>query len=350
MTSSEPAVPRAGHHAPDRHQAAGEATDPVCGMRVDPPTARHRVSHAGNEYFFCGPRCRERFAAEPERFLGKAEPPPVTQAAAQWTCPMHPEIVRDAPGSCPICGMALEPMVPVGAGGGDNPELADMTRRLWVGGVLSAPLLAIAMLWHSPSTLFIWLQLLLATPVVAWAGAPFFRRGWHSIVNRHLNMFTLVALGTGVAYLYSVLAVLVPGIFPAAFRSPEGGGVPLYFEAAAVITTLVLLGQVLELRARARTSGAIRALLDLAPKHARLVRDDGGEDDVPLESVVPGQRLRVRPGEKVPVDGVVLEGGGAVDEAMLTGEPLPVEKAPGDRVTGATINTTGGFVMRAERV
>src|SRR5579863_7235042 len=342
-----PVPEAAAHHSHHDDAAAGAAIDPVCGMRVEPATARYRTDHAGHQYFFCGARCLDRFTAAPEHFIGGAEPavPPV---AAQWTCPMHPEVVRDGPGSCPICGMALEPMTPT-ASGEENPELADMTRRFWVGLALSAPLLAVAMLWHSASPAAVWLQLLLATPVVVWAGAPFFRRGWESVINRHLNMFTLIALGTGVAYLYSLVAALLPGVFPASFRAPDGG-VPLYFEAAAVITTLVLLGQVLELRARSQTSSAIRALLDLAPKHARLVRDDGGEEDIALEAVVPGRRLRVRPGEKVPVDGVVLDGESAVDEAMITGEPLPVAKAPGDRVTGATVNATGSFVMRAERV
>ena len=262
---------------------------------------------------------------------------------AEWTCPMHPEIMRDAPGSCPICGMALEPVTP-SAAVQDNPELADMTRRFWVTAALALPLLVIAMAGGA-----VWLQLVLATPAVVWGGAPFFARGWESLKNRSLNMFTLIALGTGVAYLYSLVAALAPGIFPASFRMSDGG-VPLYFEAAAVITTLVLLGQVLELRARAATGGAIRALLDLAPKRARLIRDDGGEEDIALDAVVAGQRLRVRPGEKVPVDGVVLDGRSAVDESMISGEPLPVGKVPGDRLTGATVNGTGSLVMRAERV
>ena len=270
---------------------------------------------------------------------------------------MHPQIVRKEPGNCPICGMALEPMTPI-AGDTVSPELRDMTRRFWVGVALSVPLLAIAMAEHfnkaaldsliSPR-LLVWVQLILGTPVVLWGGWPFFQRGWASIVNRRLNMFTLIALGTGVAYVYSLVAALAPGIFPASFRDPDGQ-VPLYFEAAAVIVTLVLLGQVLELRARSQTSSAIRALLDLAPKRARRLRDDGSDEDVPLEDVVPGDRLRVRPGEKVPVDGVVLEGHSAVDESMITGEPLPAEKTAGDKVTGATVNTTGSFVMRAERV
>jgi P-type Cu+ transporter len=270
---------------------------------------------------------------------------------------MHPQIVRNAPGSCPICGMALEPMTPA-AGEAPNPELRDMTRRFWVGVALSLPLLGIVMAGHfdkaaldaliSPR-LAVWVQLILATPAVLWGGWPFFQRGGASVVNGRLNMFTLIALGTGVAYCYSLVAALAPGVFPASFRTPDGE-VPLYFEAAAVIVTLVLLGQVLELRARSQTSSAIRALLDLAPKRARRLREDGGDEDIPLEAVVPGDRLRVRPGEKVPVDGVVLEGHSAVDEAMITGEPVPVEKNADDKVTGATVNGTGSFVMRAERV
>jgi Cu+-exporting ATPase len=244
--------------------------------------------------------------------------------------------------------MGLEPLIPT-AGADANPERLDMTRRFWVAAALSVPLVAMAMLWHSAAPVAVWSQLVLASPAVLWAGAPFFRRGWESIKSRRLNMFTLIALGTGIAYLYSLVAALVPGIFPVSFRDPAGG-VPLYFEAAAVITTLVLLGQVLELHARSQTNSAIRALLDLAPKRARRVRDDGSEEDIALEAVIPGERLRVRPGEKVPVDGIVLDGHSAVDESMITGEPLPVEKAPGDTVTGATLNTTGSFVMCAERV
>jgi Cu+-exporting ATPase len=283
-------------------------------------------------------------------------PPPVA-GEVLWTCPMHPQIVRREPGNCPICGMALEPMTPT-AGETASAELRDMTRRFWVGVALSVPLLAIAMAEHfnkaaldaliSPR-LLVWVQLILGTPAVLWGGWPFFQRGWASIVSRRLNMFTLIALGTGVAYVYSLVAALAPGIFPASFRDVDGQ-VPLYFEAAAVIVTLVLLGQVLELRARSQTSSAIRALLDLAPKRARRLRADGSDEDIPLEEVIPGDRLRVRPGEKVPVDGVVLEGRSAVDESMITGEPVPAEKNPGDKVTGATVNTTGSFVMRAERV
>jgi len=274
----------------------------------------------------------------------------------EYVCPMHPQIVRDAPGSCPICGMALEPRTVTGDE--ENAELKDMTRRFWVSVALSVPLLAFVMgdmlpgqpLRHALSgRLMAWLQLVLATPVVLWGGWPFFARGWASIVNRSLNMFTLIALGTGTAYVYSVVAALAPGMFPESFRT-HGGEVELYFEAAAIITTLVLLGQVIELRARSRTSSAIKALLGLTPKTARRLRDDGGEEDVSLDEVRPGDRLRVRPGERVPVDGVFLEGTSAVDESMVTGEPIPVEKAPGSRVTGGTVNGPGGFVMRAERV
>src|SRR5439155_5102373 len=274
----------------------------------------------------------------------------------EYVCPMHPQIVRDAPGSCPICGMALEPRTVTGDE--ENAELTDMTRRFWVSVALSVPLLVLVMgdmlpgqpLRHALSgRLMAWLQLVLATPVVLWGGWPFFVRGWASIVNRSLNMFTLIALGTGTAYVYSVVAALAPGMFPESFRT-HGGEVELYFEAAAIITTLVLLGQVIELRARSRTSSAIKALLGLTPKTARRLRDDGGEEDVSLDEVRPGDRLRVRPGERVPVDGVVLEGTSAVDESMVTGEPIPVEKAPGSRVTGGTVNGSGGFVMRAERV
>jgi Cu+-exporting ATPase len=294
---------------------------------------------------------------EPARYLTPAGPEPTHPSAeggVLWTCPMHPQIQRAGPGSCPICGMALEPMTPTG-GEAANPELRDMTRRFWVCVALSLPLVAVAMEedFADPALLApraaVWLQFLLATPAVLWGGWPFFRRGWASIVGRRLNMFTLIALGTGVAYAYSLVAALAPGVFPPSFRTPAGE-VPVYFEPAAVIVTLVLLGQVLELRARTQASSAIRALLDLAPKHARLVRDDGSEIDVPLDGVVGGNHLRVRPGDKVPVDGVVLEGRSAADESMITGEPVPVEKMPGDKVTGGTLNTTGTFVMRAERV
>jgi len=321
------------------------AIDPVCGMTVDPAAARYHADHAGHRYFFCGTHCNERFVADPARFLTRQ--PETQTGAGQWTCPMHPEIVQDKPGSCPICGMALEPMVPSASDAAD-PELHEMQHRLWLGAALALPLLVIGMADLTfPGV--VWVQLALATPVVAWGGAPFFRRGWQSLKNRRLNMFSLIALGTGVAYGYSLVGAVAPGIFPAPFHTMDGS-VPLYFEAAAVIITLVLLGQVLELRARAATGGAIRALLDLAPREARIVRDDGSEADIELEAIVPGDRLRVRPGEKIPVDGVIAEGASTVDESMLTGEPLPVEKHIGDRVTGATLNQSGGLVMRAERV
>jgi len=350
MTSAEPVIA----HRDETTQNA--ATDPVCGMSVDPAAACHRTEHDGHEYVFCGARCRERFTADPGRYLNpapaEAEPAP---AGSSWTCPMHPEIVRDAPGSCPICGMALEPTSP-SAAATENPELRDMTRRFWVAVALALPVAAIAMAGDVPalaviagSPLSVWYQLALATPVVLWAGWPFFARGWASVRSGRLNMFTLIALGTGIAYLYSLVAALAPGLFPASFRDAHGD-IPVYFEAAAVIVALVLLGQVLELRARERTGGAIRALLDLAPKQAHRLRGDGAEEDVPLDRVAPGDRLRVRPGEKVPVDGSVLDGRSSVDESMLTGEPLPVEKSAGDPVTGGTINATGSFVMRAERV
>jgi len=346
--------------SPQRHRPSSAERDPVCGMIVDAAKAKHRAEHAGDSFFFCSAKCREKFVAEPERYVvGPQGRSPTAAAAGEllWTCPMHPQIVRKEPGNCPICGMALEPMTPA-TGETESPELRDMTRRFWVGVALSLPLLAIAMAEHfnKPALdaliaprLLVWMQLILGTPAVLWGGWPFFERGWASIVSRRLNMFTLIALGTGVAYFYSLVAALAPGIFPASFRDVDGQ-VPLYFEAAAVIVTLVLLGQVLELRARSQTSSAIRALLDLAPKRARRLRDDGTDEDIPLEEVIPGDRLRVRPGEKVPVDGVVLEGRSAVDESMITGEPVPAEKNPGDKVTGATVNTTGSFVMRAERV
>jgi len=310
-------------------------------------TARHRTSHGGRDYFFCSTRCKERFSADPAAFLAPKPALTVPAGSGQWTCPMHPEIVQPAPGSCPICGMALEPMLP-SAETGPDPELRAMTNRLWLGAALSVPLLVIGMFGISfPGV--VWLQLALATPVVLWGGWPFFARGWESVKSRHLNMFTLIALGTSIAYLDSLGAALAPDIFPATFRTMNGGP-PLYFEAASVIVTLVLVGQVLELRARALTGGAIRALLDLAPRTARRLTDAGGERDVPLDEVAVGDQLRVRPGEKVPVDGIVTEGGSTVDESMLTGEPMPVSKGVGDPVTGGTINNAGSFVMRAEKI
>jgi len=331
---------------------AASHVDPVCGMKVAEDTP-HRLEHAGETYRFCNPRCLERFRSDPAAFLTPTAeaPPPAAAPGRRFTCPMHPEIVRDAPGSCPLCGMALEPME-ISAEEEESAELVDMRRRFAISAVLTLPLFAIAMseMWlplHGRG--FVWLQLALATPVVLWGGWPFFERGWVSLVSRRLNMFTLIALGTGAAWAYSVLAALAPGLFPAAFRG-HGGEVAVYFEAAAVIVTLVLLGQVLELRARSRTGAAIRALLGLAPKTARRIDAGGDEADVPLDTVVAGDRLRIRPGEKVPVDGVVLEGHSAVDESMLTGEPLPVEKGTGDRVVGATVNQTGSLVIRAEKV
>ena len=338
--------------------AAGpdQVVDPVCCMRVptDAPLRAGAV-HVCPMH----PEVRQaQPGACPKCGMGlEPETPAAPASMVEWTCPMHPEIVRNAPGSCPICGMALEPRT-VQLAEQENPELTDMRRRLWVSVALSAPLMAIAMLHVLPfawthrltmSPLRPWLELLLATPVVLWAGSPFFERGYRSVVNRSLNMFTLIALGVGVAYGYSVVATALPGIFPATLRN-AAGQVGVYFEAAAVIVTLVLVGQVLELRARSRTGAALRALLGLAPKTARRMRDNGSEEDVPLDQILAGDRLRVRPGEKVPVDGVVLEGRSSVDESMLTGEPIPVEKQPGAKVIGATVNGTGTLVMRAERV
>src|SRR6266850_2432983 len=338
-------------------------TDPVCGMQVDPSAAAARVTHEGREFFFCTPTCRNKFVADPTKYSRPANGGPTltpatrTPAGTEYTCPMHPEIVRNGPGTCPICGMALEPRT-VTLEGEENLELRDMSRRFRVSALLAAPILFLAIADMIPggpvghlisARAVIWLELMLATPVVLWGGWPFFERGWQSIVNRSPNMFTLISLGVGTAYVYSVTATLFPGLFPDSFRG-HAGEVPVYFEAAAIITVLVLLGQVLELRARSQTSGAIKALLGLAPKTARVVGDDGRESDVPLDQVKPGDRLRVRPGEKIPVDGVVLEGHSSVDESMVTGEPIPVEKEPGSRVTGGTVNGTGGFVMRADRV
>ncbi len=340
--------------APDQYLTA---TDPVCGMEVDRASAEHFARHEGQAFYFCSERCLKKFEAEPAKYLGDRPAPEPMPAGTEWTCPMHPEIVRDKPGSCPLCGMALEPMgVPTGEEG-PNPELIDFTRRFWVSAVLSLPLLVITMgpmlglpvrAWLGERTA-VWLEFVLATPVVLWAAIPFFHRGWESIVNRSPNMWTLISIGVGAAYIYSVVATLFPGIFPHQFRG-HGGSVPVYFEAAAVITALVFLGQVLELRARERTGSAIRALLDLAPKTARRIADDGSETDVPLDEVASGDRLRVRPGDSVPVDGIVVEGRSSIDESMITGEPVPVEKAEGDTVTGGTLNKNGSLVIRAERV
>jgi Cu+-exporting ATPase len=416
----------------DRVQASAPAIDPVCGMTVDPATAKHKIQHAGKPYYFCCAHCLQKFSAAPEQYSAGASMPklampmvqigkpkaegagliqlgmptpaapakshapvdqrsraaqnpyvcpmcpemrqngpgacpkcgmalepemPVATTKTEYTCPMHPEIVRTEPGACPICGMALEPRT-VTAAEEENPELRDMSRRFWISLALTVPLLVIAMGsmrpgmrlhdYISPRGLA-WLELLLASPVVLWGGWPFFQRGWASVVNRSSNMFTLIAIGTGAAYLYSLVATIFPGIFPTSVRG-MGGQPEVYFEAAAAITSLVLLGQVLELRARSRTGAAIRALLDLSPRMARHLRADGTEQDVGLDQVQAGDQLRVRPGEKVPVDGVVLEGTSSIDEAMITGESVPVQKAPGARVIGATVNGTGSFIMRAERV
>jgi Cu+-exporting ATPase len=331
--------------------------DPVCGMTVDPHKTPHRQQHSGRTYYFCSAGCRDKFAADPAKYLAPAgtESAPAVPAGTIYTCPMHPQIRQVGPGVCPICGMALEPEV-ASADATPNPELADMTRRFWIALVLALPVVALEMGGHLTSLHMLldetWsnrLQFLFATPAVLWAGWPFFVRGWQSLVTRNLNMFTLIAMGTGVAWLYSVVALLLPGLFPPAFRSPDGA-VAVYFEAAAVITVLVLLGQVLELRAREQTSGAIRALLDLAPKTARRLRADGSDEEVSLDAIAVGDRLRVRPGEKIPVDGELLEGRSAVDESMVTGESMPVTKEVDAKVIAGTLNTTGSFVMRADKV
>ena len=376
-----------------------QVIDPVCGMSVNKETAAGSFEHKDQKYFFCSNHCLEQFRTNPDRFLKQSTPQareefeysatakadytcpmhpeireaqlgscpkcgmalepvsvPAPSTKVEYTCPMHPEIARDKPGNCPICGMALEPRT-VTLEDEESPELVDMTRRFWISVVLTVPLFLLAMSDYLPGHPLEriismqtkgWIELVLATPVVLWGGWPFFVRGWQSVVNRSLNMFTLIGLGVAVAYAYSVIAKLLPGIFPESFR--EEGVVPVYFEAAAVITTLVLLGQVLELKARSRTGAAIKALLGLAPKTARRIREDGTEEDVPLDEVHPGDRLRVRPGEKIPVDGVVIEGSSSIDESMVTGESIPVEKHAGDRVIGATVNGTGSFVMQAERV
>lgn len=353
----------------DHTHDGGKAIDPVCGMTVDKSAPAGSVEFEGHIYFFCSKHCVEKFRANPKLYLappvrplthiGITHAPMAGQpavAAREYTCPMHPEIARDRPGSCPICGMALEPRTITSAEEA-NPELTDMTRRFWVSVCLTLPIFLIGMNDLLPGRPFArlasmnvlgWSQFVLATPVVLWGGWPFFVRAWHSLINRSPNMFTLIGLGVAVAYLYSFIAKIAPGIFPDSFK--EGSVVPVYFEAAAVITTLVLLGQVLELKARSRTGAAIRALLDLAPKTARRIRPDGNDEDLPLDQVQVSDRLRVRPGEKVPVDGRVIEGVSFVDESMVTGEPVPVEKREGDAVIGATVNTTGSFVMIAERV
>ena len=348
-----------GHrHEPDAGGSAPAelAKDPVCGMNVDPRTAKHTAEHEGRTHYFCSAGCRSKFVTSPARYLS-AQPSPTepVPADAIYTCPMHPEVRKVGPGACPICGMALDPLE-VGSTAGPNPELADMTRRFWIGLALTLPVFLLDMAGHlfdlhtliSQQTAN-WVQLALATPVVLWAGWPFFERGWASLQTRNLNMFTLIAMGTGVAWGYSLMATLLPGLFPDTLRGHDGA-VPVYFEAAAVITVLVLLGQVLELTAREQTSGAIRALLDLAPKHARRIAADGRDEEVGLEVVAVGDRLRVRPGESVPVDGGVLEGRSTIDESMVTGEPMPVAKTAGDKVTGGTMNQSGSFVMRADKV
>jgi Cu+-exporting ATPase len=333
--------------------ATAPAIDPVCGMKVDPATAKHRFSYRGRDYFFCGGRCRERFEAEPEKFLAARPAAPAAPAGAIYTCPMHPEVRQVGPGSCPICGMALEPEQ-VSLDQARDPELIDMTRRFWIALVLTFPVFVLDMGGHlglvsaMASPWSNWISLVFAAPVVLWAGAPFFARGWRSLLTRNLNMFTLIAIGTGMAFLYSVVGTLLPQLFPPALRGMHGA-VAVYFEAAAVITVLVLLGQVLELRARERTSGAIRALLGLAPKTARRITATGDED-VAIDAIAVGDLLRVRPGEKIPVDGVVREGRSSVDESMVTGESMPVSKAEGARVIGGTVNQDGGLILRADRV
>ena len=369
-------------HDHDEHHAATASPtlrDPVCGMTVGADTP-HRLSHKGEDVLFCSAHCKTKFAAEPEMYAKPSEAGSCCSAhksgdghhaghahghraatssayapkGAKWTCPMHPEIVRDGPGSCPICGMALEPMTPT-ADNGPNPELIDMTRRFWVGAALAAPVLLLEMGTHFlgidrfvPPTWNPWIQFVLATPVVLWAGFPFFERGYQSLKTRNLNMFTLIALGTGVAWTYSVVALFAPALFPPAFRDHHGL-VAVYFEAAAVITVLVLLGQVLELRAREQTGGAIRALLDLAPKTARRIKD-GAEEEVTLDQIAVGDRLRVRPGEKIPVDAIVRDGRSTIDESMVTGESMPVTREAGARVIGGTLNQTGALVIEADRV
>ncbi len=333
------------------------ARDPVCGMTVNPATSQHRFAYRGETFHFCCAGCRGKFAADPEKYLDTNKPQdraPVPEGTT-YTCPMHPEIRQVGPGSCPICGMALEPDV-VSLDAAANPELADMTRRFWIGAVLSAPAIVLEMGGHLvgghgliDQTLSNWIQLAFATPVVLWAGWPFFVRGWQSLVTRNLNMFTLIAIGTGVAYLYSLIGTVVPQAFPSNFRGHDGA-VAVYFESAAVITVLVLLGQVLELRAREATSGAIKALLRLAPKTARRVGDDGNDEDVEIDALRAGDRLRVRPGEKVPVDGTILEGRSALDESLVTGESLPVTKEQGAQVIAGTLNQSGSFIMRADKV
>jgi len=352
---------RAGHGHHHHHADAKEVVrDPVCGMRVDPATSKHRFDHHGETFHFCSSGCRVKFAADPAKYLDQQQkqagaPQADVPEGTIYTCPMHPQIRQIGAGSCPICGMALEPEL-ASLDTAPNPELADMTRRFWIGLALSAPAIVLEMGGHLlgghgliDPTLSNWIQLVFATPVVLWAGWPFFVRGWQSLVTRNLNMFTLIAMGTGVAYVYSLIGTVAPNIFPATFRG-HGGAVAVYFEAAAVITVLVLLGQVLELRAREATSGAIKALLQLAPKTARRVGEDGTDHEVEIDQLKVGDRLRVRPGEKVPVDGVILEGRSSLDESLVTGESMPVTKEVGGKVIAGTLNQSGSFVMRADRV
>ncbi len=348
-------------NADDRtaHAQALTFKDPVCGMTVDPATSPHKASDDGHDYAFCSAGCRTKFVADPARYLDtshSADSPPAPRGAI-FTCPMHPQIRQVGPGSCPICGMALEPLV-VTADTAPNAELTDMSRRFWIGLVLTAPVFALEMGGHIPAIglhrlisppVASWVEFVLSTPVVLWAGLPFFQRGWASVVNRSLNMFSLIALGTGAAYGYSLAALFAPNQFPAGFRG-MGGVVAVYFEAAAVITVLVLLGQVLELRAREETGGALRALLNLAPRTARRILASGEDEEIALDQVKVGDTLRVRPGDGVPVDGAVLEGRSAVDESMVTGESMPAAKVAGDRVIGGTVNGTGALTMRADKV
>ncbi|WP_413468778.1 heavy metal translocating P-type ATPase, partial [Marinobacter sp.] len=343
------------HHS-SQHQAEDTVKDPVCGMSVSPDEAKHRSEHEGETWYFCSSGCKSRFEKDPERYLEEdQQPDEPAEPGVMYICPMHPEVRQEGPGDCPECGMALEPEQ-ASLEEGPSEELKDMTRRFWIGLVLALPVVVLEMGGHFtgldqvvPSHISHWIQLVLATPVVLWCGWPFFVRGWKSVVSRKLNMFTLIAMGTGVALLYSLVATLVPQVFPDAFRQADGS-VPVYFEAAAVIVVLVLLGQVLELRAREKTSGAIKALLDLAPATARKLDDEGNESDVSLDEVSVGDRLRVRPGDKVPLDGEVLEGSSNVDESMVTGEPLAVKKEQGDPVIGGSINEQGSFIMRADKV
>lgn len=338
-------------------EAYKTAKDVVCGMKVDRATAKHMHSHLGEKFYFCSSGCLTKFEAAPDDYLGDRPPPKAMPAGTQYTCPMHPEIVTDHPTDCPLCGMALEPMgVPTGEEG-PNPELVDFTRRFWVSAVLALPLLVLTMgmlvglplrAWLGEVTA-VWVEFALATPVVLWAATPFFKRAWSSLVNRSPNMWTLIGTGVGAAYGYSVVATIFPGVFPASFRGIDGT-VGVYFEASAVIVALVFLGQILELKARERTGSAIRALLDLAPKTARRVSPDGSEQDVALDEINLGDLLRVRPGDHVPLDAIVVEGHTSIDESMLTGEPLPVEKTIGDQVTGGTLNKNGALIVRTTKI